>query len=1262
MKKFDKKKIFSAFAVLALSAVTACSVFSFSGCTNDGNDDDDTNNNQVAKGNTYYVAPTGGDISVVDGSKDNPFNITSVLGSATFLQPGDTVLVQPGTYKLSSPITMTANGAYNKMITVKNASTTGEKAVLDFSDMGFLGTNRGIQLYSDFVYWYGIDICGAGDNGMYVGGSYNTVEYCEFYNNRDTGLQIGRKQAADTTIDLWPSFNLIKNCTSHNNYDNETYGENADGFAAKLTIGYGNVFDGCIAYRNSDDGWDLYAKSDSGNIGQVIIYNCVAFENGYLEYTQEEYNSLFRYFNSGLAESNTNSYKTRDGDGNGFKLGGSVMDGDVVMYNCLSFNNRMHGVTDNSNPGYLKVEGVTSYNNSAAIDNNPESANFGHITDATNDDTHNNIDVSRQTYSYNTVRNSLSVSDAYVKSLGADAYRGSITDSMLLASGGTNKIVGSIDGDTKNEGGIVNTEKVDAIVSADVFKKLPFTKSGTDYTYNVDVLEDLDKGENRVHKLYRNADGSVNMGEILAVKDYSKLLGENNKIGSQLDKSAWGDYTHFTDDNLYDNAKSKIATVLAKAKETLTVSCDQSACYQNFYVLTKMVDSNISWKSSNENILKVGQKYDVSLSASERVTVDVTRPATDTEVTLTATISYLNRTVEKEFKINVKADTPSLGAMSAVIPSTGEEVPDGGRLIVDMFHQYSEPAIRVENGTYEAGSGKLLRDDQYTLETTYEYAEKDSNNDYDFVTVSEFNPNTAGVYKIICTAKLGNATKSMSYKIFVASTTANVDFKTVTVTENEVEVTKPAVSIAVNRYGYTVTGEPNNVTGTLYAVSSKTALTLSGNDIKEAAGVEAKPFRNDSISFQFANANSEAYYIYYALANAKGEITSQIYETKINVVEIDTNEKFVRLTKGEAIGEENPSETIYMLSRCLDFSEAGNWTSGEKAFTGLLNGNGHTVSGISCVGEDTANQKTSVFYAVNGGTIMNIKFDNITLKSTGDKNGQKVGIVGTCYGGYFYNIQITNIDAYGTQRVAALIGQLNEGTATNIERVSVSNAEGSEKQLYASGGSVGALVGLIQLSSGTSTNRVIEVNISDCYSNLVIGPYRYSGGFVGRYDSQQGNTSYTLNITSCLSASDVYASYNSAGGVIGAQQGSGTMNISKCIFIGKLYHAYGANEPEVLATSQKNASGMVGAFVAAADVHITRCVSLLEEYNSDYQEGVTAYERVTDLCYKFILSARLDETLWDYVYKDGADPEDALAELQLPLATLKFSACDFAAE
>ena len=137
---------------------------------------------------------------------------------------------------------------------------------IDFSEQPIDSTSRGIQVNGNYWYFYGIDVKGAGDNGMYIAGSYNIVENCTFHENQDTGLQIGRASSLQANVADWPHNNLIKNCTSYNNYDYQTYGENADGFAAKLTCGEGNVFDGCIAYRNSDDGWDMY-RIDPMEIG-----------------------------------------------------------------------------------------------------------------------------------------------------------------------------------------------------------------------------------------------------------------------------------------------------------------------------------------------------------------------------------------------------------------------------------------------------------------------------------------------------------------------------------------------------------------------------------------------------------------------------------------------------------------------------------------------------------------------------------------------------------------------------------------------------------------------------------------------------------------------------------------------------------------------------------------------------------------------------------------------------------------------------------
>lgn len=1246
MKK--KNNILSAVAVLAMSAVTAGALFAGCKPADNGNGDDGSGYNGY--GSIYYVSADAKADGT--GAKNKPMEISKLLGG-NILKAGDTVLVQPGVYKLSEKIQMHRSGTYKHNITIKNAGTDGEKAVLDFSEMEFASTNRGVEMYSDYIYWYGIDICGAGDNGMYVGGSYNTIEYCEFYNNRDTGLQIGRQDSGHKLIHQWPSYNLIKNCTSHNNYDNETYGENADGFAAKLTVGYGNVFDGCVAYRNSDDGWDLYAKSDSGNIGQVIMYNCVAFENGYLEYTQAECNALFPNFRTAFTEANPNSYKTRDGDGNGFKLGGSVMVGDVLLENCLSFANRMHGVTDNSNPGYLYIDGVTGYNNSAAVDDNAESKTFGQIIDAKNHDNHNNIDVARQTYSYNTVKNSLSVKDGYAKSLGEDEYRGSVTDSILLGANIANKVSGTIDADTVNEGQTSYTEQIESIVSEEVFEKLPYVreKDTQNYTFNISGLKDLGadyKGgpavnTDRVHHKYRNADGSVNMGDILAIKDHSKLLGDKH-IGSELNKTKWEDYAHFTEGTMPEEVKNSVSATLAKAKESLYLDTDAENCYQNFKIPTLFNLCNVSWTSSDDSILKVGADYDSSLSGSEYVWVDVNRPAQDTKVKLTATISLFGVSVQKEFEVNVKKDSPEVGSVYVVAGSTGEVIENGGTVIFDGYQQYAEPALKVTNGAYKKNDfnidvSKFLREDQYNLTTKYEYATEDGK---PYKAVGAYTPNVAGVYRITHTVTLkdNEASKNtMTYKIFVASTDADLDWAKYDSTNVPEGGTVGAniSSVTVNRYGYTISGRPNSAVGYLYAYASTENKEPSAQDFYEADGVTLKEnvsvnaFRATSIEYGFENDNNSAYYIYYALANGKKEIR-HVYKEAVAVVNIDSTASFKTIANGEKIGSEEPSRTIYMLTKCLDFSDVTDWTA-KGSFSGVLNGAGHTVSNLSITGKKV--NETALFNKVEGGTIMNIKFDNINLDASNGGAGnpfKQVGIVSRCYGGYFYNIQITDINVSGGQAVGALIGQLYENAPSYIEKVSVTNSDDT-KSLYGPGNSVGGIIGLIQANADPVKDE-LRVYISDCYTNLKIGDTRYCGGIVGRYDTQKVTVKYYLEIDRCVSAGSMYATYNSAGGIIGAQQGNGTVKVSNSLFIGKLYHTYDVNNPRPLVTSQKNASGIFGAFVAAADVTITNCISILPEYNTAYQDGVeveTYFER------KEILAPLFGTEDWTYHFRENDD-------------------------
>jgi hypothetical protein len=273
-----------------------------------------------------YVSTTGSDSNL--GTFDHPFlTIPNALSSPLF-QLGDTVYVRGGIYVDSVTISISKSGTDAARYYL--LACTGERPVLDFSSMTTNSSNRGIRLSGSYWYMRGFDIRGAGDNGMFVSGSNNTIEFCAFYENKDTGLQLGSGA----------SNNRIINCDS---YFNEDPGQgNADGFAPKLDVGSGNYFFGCRSWQNSDDGWDGYLRG--ANDVTTTLENCWCFKNGYLA-------------------DGTPSI----GNGNGYKLGGS--DTKDLMHNfilirCLSFDNRVKGFDQNNNRGSMTLYNCTGYRNS----------------------------------------------------------------------------------------------------------------------------------------------------------------------------------------------------------------------------------------------------------------------------------------------------------------------------------------------------------------------------------------------------------------------------------------------------------------------------------------------------------------------------------------------------------------------------------------------------------------------------------------------------------------------------------------------------------------------------------------------------------------------------------------------------------------------------------------------------------------------------------------------------------------------------------
>lgn len=437
-------------------------------------------------GKIIYCSPNGG--ASAAGTQNDPMDVLTAISK---VEAGGMIYLLDGTYKFDKTIVIDNknNGSVGKYKTIM--AYPGADVVWDFSAMAVDGSNRGLVL--DGSYWHikGFEITKAGDNGLLLSGNNNRIELMEFTDNQDTGLQISRYRTDAATIDQWPSNNLVLNCTSKNNCDDKTM-ENADGFAAKLTCGEGNVFDGCMAYNNSDDGWDLFAKTDTGPIGVVTLRNCVAFRNGYTE------------FGEGFG----------DCDGNGFKLGGSGVGTAHVVENCLAFENLNCGFTDNNNPKLGSLTNCTAYNNGMGGNGKPnfscyrctdDGCDFKNVLTYINEDR---------------LSDSFRFGEAKPKKSN-DKFVGTIENSLYYNSKYYN---------VKNKTNIENGGKIGDVVTPndDMFVSLEVAPY---YLLNNDgrVFENF-------HKIWRNADGSINTHGFCEVKETSEFAGLGARFEAQTVK------------------------------------------------------------------------------------------------------------------------------------------------------------------------------------------------------------------------------------------------------------------------------------------------------------------------------------------------------------------------------------------------------------------------------------------------------------------------------------------------------------------------------------------------------------------------------------------------------------------------------------------------------------------------------------------------------------------------------------------------------
>lgn len=474
--------------------------------------------NSTSNEKHIYASPTG--TFQGDGSQSNPYNIQEAVYNAS---PGATIHVMEGTYNLNGRILASGiNGSEKQPIKLLAEGDV----TLDYSNMfdseipsgnymkkystvtGYTegdAQTRGLVIESDYWYVNGFKILNAGDNGIYIGGNHNTIENCITTGCRDTGIQLGRNGSNDISISSWPSYNTILNCTSYNNDDYT--GENADGFACKLTTGVGNVFDGCISYNNSDDGWDLYTKNATDYedimIGAVTIKNCIAFNHG----------------------RTTNGSSKSAGDGNGFKLGGEKINGNHIIENCISFNNTCHGFTDNSNPGTITVKNCTGYNNGIS----PE-------------ETKSNFDFARHDFENDSNSSGLTSNNYFVNNLSFSeiTQNKNIHNEMVDVIAIPDKYLGTAENTLFSRYGYLfkftEPEVCNHNSASTRGAKVNTTFTGTDIFESTTLPFDVKTNPDIVHTAWRNEDGSINMGSFLKIKtSFNTTVGMTN-IGANLHK------------------------------------------------------------------------------------------------------------------------------------------------------------------------------------------------------------------------------------------------------------------------------------------------------------------------------------------------------------------------------------------------------------------------------------------------------------------------------------------------------------------------------------------------------------------------------------------------------------------------------------------------------------------------------------------------------------------------------------------------------
>lgn len=303
----------------------------------------------------FYLSP-GGDDAAAGTSLSAPWATWRRAQQA--MQAGDTLWMAGGLYRVTEDQIMSQDRRYVHVIDLDKSGVRdaricyfglpGERPVFDFSAVRPRNKRvSAVYMQGSWLHLRNFEIVGVqvtvkghtqSECISARGGSHCIVENIAMHD----GMAIGYYQVAG-------SDNLVLNCDAYNNYDPYSegpYGGNVDGFGGHVLDESctGNVFRGCRAWWNSDDGFDLINAHAA-----YVIEDCWAFLNGYQPGTMD-----------------------RAGDGTGFKSGGYGMKPRVkhlhvvpqhTVKNCIAYMNKNKGFYANHHLAGIVWQNNTGYKN-----------------------------------------------------------------------------------------------------------------------------------------------------------------------------------------------------------------------------------------------------------------------------------------------------------------------------------------------------------------------------------------------------------------------------------------------------------------------------------------------------------------------------------------------------------------------------------------------------------------------------------------------------------------------------------------------------------------------------------------------------------------------------------------------------------------------------------------------------------------------------------------------------------------------------------